>query len=159
MTSDLWFALVGATLIALATYTFFRQVHLLRRILAFNIMGSGVFLIMVGMAQHLRQTDPVPQALVLTGIVVAVSATALALIIFRRFYSLSGQVELDEHQPQQPTHNEDHAKHTMKDNFKSLHDALLTDEQKARQKRKTRAQAEQKRAQQGDSDDNTGGRS
>lgn len=159
MTSDLWFALIGAALIALAVFTFFRQVHLLRRILAFNIMGSGVFLIMVGMAQHLRQTDPVPQALVLTGIVVAVSATALALIIFRRFYSLSGQIELDEHQPKIPPQNEDHAKHTVKDNFKSLHDALQTDEQKSRLKRKAREQAEQKRAQQIDSDDKPRGTS
>lgn len=94
MSANLWFALVGAGLIALAAFTFFAQTHLLRRIFAFNIMGSGVFLIMVGMAQYLRQTDPVPQALVLTGIVVAVSATALALLIFRRFYALSGAVTL-----------------------------------------------------------------
>lgn len=92
----LWYALIGAGLIALALFSFIRYTHLLRRILAFNIMGSGVFLILVGMAQHQRQIDPVPQALVLTGIVVAVSATALALIIFRRFYRLSGRTSLDE---------------------------------------------------------------
>ncbi|MCC5879356.1 MAG: NADH-quinone oxidoreductase subunit K [Idiomarina sp.] len=129
MTSDLWFALMGVALIALAAFTFFRQVHLLRRILAFNIMGSGVFLVMVGMAQHQRETDPVPQALVLTGIVVAVSATALALIIFRRFYSVSGQVELDEYQIEEPTQNEDHASDTMKDNINSLQDALQSDDE------------------------------
>lgn len=129
MTSDLWFALMGVALIALAAFTFFRQVHLLRRILAFNIMGSGVFLIMVGMAQHQRETDPVPQALVLTGIVVAVSATALALIIFRRFYSVSGQVELDEYQIEEPTQNEDDASDTVKDNINSLQDALQSDDE------------------------------
>ncbi|RUO26323.1 Na+/H+ antiporter subunit C [Aliidiomarina minuta] len=96
MSTDLWFAVVGALIIAMALFTFIRHTHLLRRILAFNIMGSGVFLIMVGLAQHDQQTDPVPQALVLTGIVVAVSATALALIIFRRFYKASGQTQLDE---------------------------------------------------------------
>ncbi|RUO29963.1 Na+/H+ antiporter subunit C [Aliidiomarina sedimenti] len=98
MTTDFWFACIGAVLIAMALFTFIRHTHLLRRILAFNIMGSGVFLILVGLAQHQRQTDPVPQALVLTGIVVAVAATALALIIFRRFYQLSGRTELDEDQ-------------------------------------------------------------
>lgn len=92
---NLWYALIGALLIALALFTFFRNTHLLRRILAFNVMGSGVFLILVGLAQHQRQTDPVPQALVLTGIVVAVSATALALIIFRRFYQASGKTTLN----------------------------------------------------------------
>lgn len=135
LTSNLWFALIGVALIALATYTFFRQVHLLRRILAFNIIGSGVFLIMVGMAQHQRETDPVPQALVLTGIVVAVSATALALIIFRRFYSASGQVELDEYQSEVTAHNEQYASDTMKDNMDSLQDALQSDNKPANKQR------------------------
>lgn len=98
MTTDLWFALVGAVLVAMALFTFIRYTHLLRRILAFNMMGSGVFLIMVGLAQHQRGVDPVPQALVLTGIVVAVAATALALILLRRFYQAAGRTELDEDQ-------------------------------------------------------------
>lgn len=60
--------------------------HPLRKILAVNLAGSGVFLMLVASAR--RQTaesiDPIPQALVLTGIVVAVSATAMALVLYRR---------------------------------------------------------------------------
>jgi len=56
----------------------------LRRILAFNIMGSGAFLVLVGLAQRHGVVDPVPHAMVLTGIVVAVASTALALALGRR---------------------------------------------------------------------------
>lgn len=67
---------------------------LLRRILAFNLMGSGAFLVLVGLAQREGSPDPVPQAMVLTGIVVAVAATALALNLTRRWHSLSGRDDI-----------------------------------------------------------------
>ena len=62
------------------------QGALLRRLLALNLMGSGVFLMLGAVAYRGPglPPDPVPQALVLTGIVVAVSATALALALGRR---------------------------------------------------------------------------
>jgi multicomponent Na+:H+ antiporter subunit C len=49
-------------------------------------MGAGVFHILVGIAYRGIEAppDPVPHALVLTGIVVAVSATALALAFGKR---------------------------------------------------------------------------
>lgn len=72
--------------------------HLLRKILALNIMSSGVFLLLVGIAsRHPQQTpDPVPLAMVLTGIVVAVSATAFALALVRRYYQQTGKTRLPE---------------------------------------------------------------
>jgi multicomponent Na+:H+ antiporter subunit C len=48
-------------------------------VLAINIMSSGTFMVMVALATHSDPVDPVLQALVVTGLVVAVSATALAL--------------------------------------------------------------------------------
>lgn len=61
---------------------------LLKRVVALNIMGAGVFLILIAVAYRGPGVapDPVPHALVLTGIVVAVSATALALALARRLY-------------------------------------------------------------------------
>jgi multicomponent Na+:H+ antiporter subunit C len=58
----------------------------LRKLIAINITGAGVFQLLVAVAYRgLDQApDPVPQALVLTGIVVAVSATALALALWNR---------------------------------------------------------------------------
>ncbi len=56
--------------------------QLLRKILAANIMASGVFLFLVTIG-HGRGgvIDPVPHAMVLTGIVVSVSSTAVVLAL------------------------------------------------------------------------------
>lgn len=94
MSPDLAYALAGVGLAATGLFGFVALRHLLRRILAFNIMGSGCFLVLVSMAQAERGPDAVPQALVLTGIVVAVSATALALVLLRRWYRVSGRTDL-----------------------------------------------------------------
>lgn len=94
MTTGMIFAIAGAALFALGAGGVLLLGHLLRRILAFNLMGSGVFLVLVGLAQRDGMTDPVPQAMVLTGIVVAVAATALALALLRRLHALDGRTSL-----------------------------------------------------------------
>ena len=94
MSSGLLFACAGALLFAMGIAGVILIGHLLRRILAFNVMGSGIFLILVGLAQRNAVPDPVPQAMVLTGIVVAVAATALALALARRLHALTGKLEL-----------------------------------------------------------------
>lgn len=96
MSAALFHAIVGIVLCTMGLFAFVACRHLLRRLLAFNIMGSGCFLLLVGLAQDGRGPDPVPQALVLTGIVVAVASTALALVIFRRWYRVSGEGRLPE---------------------------------------------------------------
>lgn len=96
MTGGLLFALAGAVLFALGVAGVALIGHLLRRILAFNLMGSGAFLVLVGLAQRNDVPDPVPQAMVLTGIVVAVAATALALALTRKLNALTGKFELPE---------------------------------------------------------------
>ena len=55
------------------------QAHAIRRLIAINIMGSGVFMVLVSLARRSDAIDPLPHALVVTGLVVAVSATAFAL--------------------------------------------------------------------------------
>lgn len=94
MTTGLVFALAGAALFAMGAAGVVLLAQILRRILAFNIMGSGAFLVLVGLAQRDGIHDPVPQAMVLTGIVVAVAATALALALTRRYQALAGRSEL-----------------------------------------------------------------
>jgi multicomponent Na+:H+ antiporter subunit C len=58
----------------------------LRKVLMLNVASSGVFLVLVASARRIasERPDPVPHALVLTGIVVSVSATGLALCLARR---------------------------------------------------------------------------
>lgn len=94
MSSGLLFACVGALLFAMGVVGILLIGHLLRRILAFNVMGSSAFFILVGLAQRNDVPDPLPQAMVLTGIVVAVAATALALALVRRLHALTGKLEL-----------------------------------------------------------------
>ena len=91
------YALAGAGLYALGLYGLIVRAHLLRKLLAFNIMSSGVFLALIALGHPLpgRAADPVPQALVLTGIVVALSATALAAALIRRLYNEKGATRLD----------------------------------------------------------------
>jgi multicomponent Na+:H+ antiporter subunit C len=89
MTPGLIYALTGILLFVLGGAGVVLLAQALRKVLAFNLMGSGAFLVLVGLAQRDGGVDPVPQAMVLTGIVVAVAATALALALLRRLHALA----------------------------------------------------------------------
>lgn len=99
MNAALLYAATGAVLFAGGVAGIILQPHLLRKILAFNVMGSGAFLAVVGLGQRTGAVDPVPQAMVLTGIVVAVAATALALALARRLLTLTGDMLFPERHP------------------------------------------------------------
>lgn len=92
------YALVGAILFGAGLYGVFAHRHLVRKVIAANIATSAVFLILIATAHSGEETvaDPVPQALVLTGIVIAVSVTAFALVLIRHFVDLTGTADLDE---------------------------------------------------------------
>lgn len=82
------YALAGAALFGLGLHALLVRPRMLRKVLAVNLAGTGVFLLLVTIADRAGgPPDPVPHALVLTGIVVAVSATALALALIRRLQS------------------------------------------------------------------------
>jgi multicomponent Na+:H+ antiporter subunit C len=96
MSGALLYALTGVALIGVGLYGFVTQVHLLRRILAFNVLGSGIFLVF-GALGHRRPDlggDAVPQALIITGIVVALSLTALAVALVVKLAEESGRATL-----------------------------------------------------------------
>jgi multicomponent Na+:H+ antiporter subunit C len=80
------YALSAIALFGIGAFGLFAHGHLVRKILAANIMGSGVLLVLVASAHRTPHAtaDPVPHALVLTGIVVSVSATATGLALARR---------------------------------------------------------------------------
>lgn len=92
MNSAFLYALLGAAIFALALYQLIVVADLLRRIVAVNLLGTGIFVVLVAVAYRGADApDPVPHALVLTGIVVAVSATGLALALARRICQTSSQ--------------------------------------------------------------------
>ena len=80
------YALAGAALVGIGLYGFLTRRHLLRRVLAFNVIGSGIFIVFgaAGYRAPDLGADPVPQALIITGIVVAISLTALAVALVAR---------------------------------------------------------------------------
>ena len=85
MTAHLLYGGAGILLFVLGVWSFLVHEALLRKVIALNVMGSGVFPLLIAIAERgSLPPDPVPHALVLTGIVVAVSATALALAMGRR---------------------------------------------------------------------------
>ncbi len=90
------YAIVAVLLSVIGFHGLIVYPHLLRKILALNIMGSAIFLFLVSIAHGKPEglPDPVPHAMVLTGIVVTVSATAFALTLFRRFYAETGKPHL-----------------------------------------------------------------
>jgi multicomponent Na+:H+ antiporter subunit C len=90
--------LTGAALVGLGLYGLLTNPQPLRKILAFNLIGSSVFLLFgiiacKGAAAGFA-ADPVPQAMVITGIVVAFSASALAIALVLRLFQETGRVTL-----------------------------------------------------------------
>jgi multicomponent Na+:H+ antiporter subunit C len=85
MNAASWFGVCGAMLVGVGLYGMITKPEPLRKILAFNLVGSGVFLIFGAIARRGAAVglggDPVPHALVITAIVVAFAATALAIAL------------------------------------------------------------------------------
>ena len=82
---------------------------LIKKVLAFNIMDSSVFLLLAsrgmiagrtaailtdGGANTALYVNPIPAGLVLTGIVVSVSVSAFSLALIQRIYGVYGTVDL-----------------------------------------------------------------
>ena len=92
------FGLCAAVAVGLGLYGLIANPQPLRKILAFNLLGSGVFLFFGVVARRGAAAgfggDPVPQALVITGLVVAFSATALAVALLLRLFEATGSATL-----------------------------------------------------------------
>ena len=79
MSTTAFYLTLGLAVFVLGFHGLLTLKQLLRRVIAVNLMGGGAFLVMVGLASRSDPIDPILQALVVTGLVVAVSATAFAL--------------------------------------------------------------------------------
>lgn len=88
------FGLYAAAAVGLGLYGLIVEPYPLRKILAFNVLGSGVFLLFGVIARRgvalALGPDPIPQAFVITGMVVAFSATALATALVLRLFQATG---------------------------------------------------------------------
>lgn len=109
MSPSALFAFTAVAIIALALYAVIAARELLRKLIALNVLGAGVFLIFVSMAHRPGgEPDPVPHAMVLTGIVVTVAAMGLAVAMVRRNAEDEGDPRLPEdRQAPAPTNGDD----------------------------------------------------
>jgi multicomponent Na+:H+ antiporter subunit C len=112
----------GVALFLIGLHTVVTHSNLIKKIIGLNIMGTGVFLFFIaignveggvppiwleGMSNPLF-VNPVPSALILTGIVVSVSVTVYSLSLVIRIFQTYGtidQKELAEKMAQEVKHD------------------------------------------------------
>ena len=99
--------IIAAALIAIGLYGVMSKKNILKIILSIGFVDTGVNVLIVAMGylpggtapiengNYPVYVDPVPQALVLTAIVIGVSVTALALAVAMGYYRRTGTLELD----------------------------------------------------------------
>jgi len=99
----------SVVLFCIGLYCVITKNNLIKKFIGLNIMETSVFAFIIalgvvdggeapimGAGASAPFTNPIPQALILTGIVVAVSTTALALSLIIRIYEHCGTIEADE---------------------------------------------------------------
>jgi multicomponent Na+:H+ antiporter subunit C len=104
---------VSIVLFCIGIYTILSRTNLMKKIIGINIMGNAIFLLLIS-AGNIRggiapivphggelppgafYVNPVPAALVLTGIVVSLSVTAFALSVVVKLHQYYGTIESNE---------------------------------------------------------------
>ena len=103
MSVETLFALCACALVGIGLYGLIVQPHPLRKLVAFNIMGSGVFVLFGALAKRGAAAgmaaDPVPQALLITAIVVAFAATAVTVALLLRLIESTDTASLANEPP------------------------------------------------------------
>ena len=103
MNVETLFALSACALVGIGLYGLIVQPHPLRKLVAFNIMGSGVFVLFGALAKRGAAAgmaaDPVPQALLITAIVVAFAATAVTVALLLRLIESTDTASLANEPP------------------------------------------------------------
>ena len=107
--------ITGFLLILIGLYGALSNRNILRMIVAFSVANTGVNMVLVAVGYMKGRTapildeavpaaeaaariiDPVPQALVLTAIVIGVGVTALMLAYAYKLYEKKGSLDISEH--------------------------------------------------------------
>lgn len=90
------FLIAGVAVFAVGIVVHLLVRDLIRRIVTLNVASGGVMLVFLALADRRPEgvaPDPVPQALVLTGIVVMAAITGLALALARRIEDTAAEDE------------------------------------------------------------------
>lgn len=103
------FAVTAGLLFAIGVYGMLGRAGLIHRLLGANIMAAAIFLFLVVLSTRAVEdgTNPVPQVMVLTGIVISVSLTAFGLGLIRYLRASTGMAALPRSRPERDR-QEDH---------------------------------------------------
>jgi multicomponent Na+:H+ antiporter subunit C len=103
MSVEMVFAVTACALVGIGLYGLIAQPHPLRKLVAFNVMGTGVFVLFGALARRGAAAglaaDPVPQALLITAIVVAFAATAMTVALLLRLIESTDSASLTSERP------------------------------------------------------------
>lgn len=92
------FGYCASLLVGLGVYALIVNPDPLRKLIAFNVLGAGGFVLFGAIARRGAAAgwggDPVPQALLITGLVVAFCATAVAVALLLRLLAVTGSASL-----------------------------------------------------------------
>lgn len=105
-----YFYLFAIILFIIGFHTMLTHSNLIKKVIAMNIMDTSVFLLFVsigyihGAEPPIMDTvhpegiyiNPLPSALIITGIIVAISITAFALSLVVKIYRFYGTIDADE---------------------------------------------------------------
>jgi multicomponent Na+:H+ antiporter subunit C len=109
--TDNYYYSAAIILFVVGFHTMLNNSNLIKKIIGMNIMDTAVFLLFISFGyirgarapivdlarrEGIKYVNPVPTALMLTGIVVAVSITAFALALTIRLYDFYGTIDIDE---------------------------------------------------------------
>ncbi|MDO5626699.1 MAG: NADH-quinone oxidoreductase subunit K [Mobilicoccus sp.] len=76
-----WTLWLAAVLTALGLGRLLTTEDPIARLVALNVTGAGTLLVLVGLSTRTDTPDAIPQALALTGIVITVAVTGVALVL------------------------------------------------------------------------------
>lgn len=106
-----YYQVVAMILFGIGFTTLFLHRNLFKKVIGLNIMDSAVYLFLAssgyieggvapiivdGITDSSKYINPIPAGLVLTGIVVSVSVTAISLSLIQRLYKEYHTLDLDE---------------------------------------------------------------
>jgi multicomponent Na+:H+ antiporter subunit C len=98
---------VSVVLLLIGLYTMIARRNLIKKIMGLNILSTSVFLFLIAVAYkqggappidvpgEYVYVNPLPHALVLTGIVVALALTCFALVLTMKMYKEYGTLDSD----------------------------------------------------------------
>lgn len=100
MNEQAFYTALGIGLFWLGVFRAITVDALLIKVVAFNVAGAGIFMILIATAYRgSLPPDAIPHAIVLTGIVVSVAASALAVLLALRSRSpVSSGTPANDHQ-------------------------------------------------------------